>query len=246
MRRACASDPEGQMSRRAFASACTLLAGKVALAAPTSPALLEAAADEKDVDISDEVQRRSRALLLQARLSAAHTGQALLACTRNHEHTHWARGPRAQELRKKLEYDVTKNQFMVTGTLTRSLYDEVVSCRIFESLLFFHFPCKLSSLPTRAVTRACMALHYGWGCYILFLFFLASDLHQSAGMLARTQECTFTDEIDTYTLDKWIQGTALLFKNDYSKVSPLLTLSRPLLLSLLTCMRACCFPADGA
>ncbi len=33
-----------------------------------------------------------------------------------------------------------------------------------------------------------------------------------------TQNCMFTDEIDTYTLDKWIKGTALLFKNDYSKV----------------------------
>ena len=32
-----------------------------------------------------------------------------------------------QELRKKLEYDVVKNQFMVTGVLTRSLYDEVHS-----------------------------------------------------------------------------------------------------------------------
>jgi hypothetical protein len=32
------------------------------------------------------------------------------------------------------------------------------------------------------------------------------------------QACTFTDEIDTYTLDKWIQGTSLLFKNDYSKM----------------------------
>ena len=60
-----------------------------------------------------------------------------------------------EELRKKLEYDVTTNQFMVTGALTRSLYDE---------------------------------------------------------------SCTFTDEIDTYTLDKWIQGTGLLFKNDYSKM----------------------------
>jgi len=28
--------------------------------------------------------------------------------------------------------------------------------------------------------------------------------------------CTFTDEIDTYSLDKWIQGTQKLFKNDYS------------------------------
>jgi hypothetical protein len=37
-------------------------------------------------------------------------------------------------------------------------------------------------------------------------------------LLVRTQECMFTDEIDTYTLDKWIKGTALLFKNDYSKV----------------------------
>ena len=60
-----------------------------------------------------------------------------------------------EELRKKLEYDVKTNQFMVTGALTRSLYDE---------------------------------------------------------------SCTFTDEIDTYTLDKWIQGTGLLFKNDYSKM----------------------------
>ena len=51
-------------------------------------------------------------------------------------------GIRAQELSKKLEYDITKNQFMVTGTLTRSLYDEVVSCCIVESLLFFYFPCK--------------------------------------------------------------------------------------------------------
>ena len=41
---------------------------------------------------------------------------------------------------------------------------------------------------------------------------LARNLH------AHTQSCTFTDEIDTYTLDKWIQGTGLLFKNDYSKV----------------------------
>ena len=61
----------------------------------------------------------------------------------------------SQELRGKLEYDIKENQFMVTGTLTRSLYAE---------------------------------------------------------------SCEFTDEIDTYTLDKWIQGTGLLFKNDYSKV----------------------------
>jgi len=60
-----------------------------------------------------------------------------------------------EELRKRLEYDVVSNQFMVTGTLTRSLYDE---------------------------------------------------------------KCTFTDEIDTYTMDKYIQGTGLLFKNDYSKL----------------------------
>ena len=59
MRRASASDPERQMSRRALVSTCTLLAGgKAALAAPASPALLEAAADEKDVGISDEVQHR--------------------------------------------------------------------------------------------------------------------------------------------------------------------------------------------
>lgn len=32
------------------------------------------------------------------------------------------------------------------------------------------------------------------------------------------ESATFTDEIDTYTLDKWIQGTGLLFKNDYSKM----------------------------
>jgi len=45
-----------------------------------------------------------------------------------------------------------------------------------------------------------------------------SDLVCVDVLLVRTQECMFTDEIDTYTLDKWIKGTALLFKNDYSKV----------------------------
>jgi hypothetical protein len=81
---------------------------------------------------------------------------------------------------------------------------------------------------TRAGARRSLM---GGGC----ISFLASDVHHSAGILVRTQECTFTDEIDTYTLDKWIQGTALLFKNDYSKVSRQLTLPRPLLRSLLTC-----------
>ena len=59
------------------------------------------------------------------------------------------------ELRAAVEKDVVQQQFMVTGALTRELYDE---------------------------------------------------------------SCTFTDEIDTYTLDKWVKGTALLFKNDYSKM----------------------------
>lgn len=43
----------------------------------------------------------------------------------------------------------------------------------------------------------------------------------TSGTLTRSlyaESCTFTDEIDTYTLDKWIQGTGLLFKNDYSKM----------------------------
>eukprot|EP00960_Hanusia_phi_P070023 767219-Hanusia_phi.AAC.1 len=58
-----------------------------------------------------------------------------------------------EQFKKMLHDDVVNNQFMVTGALTRSLYDE---------------------------------------------------------------KCTFTDEIDTYTLDKWMDGTAKLFKNDYS------------------------------
>jgi len=60
-----------------------------------------------------------------------------------------------EEFKSKLREDVVKNQFMVTGALTRSLYDE---------------------------------------------------------------KCTFTDEIDTYTLEKWMDGTAKLFQNDYSKM----------------------------
>jgi len=60
-----------------------------------------------------------------------------------------------EELAKKVTFDVKDRQFMVTGDLTRSLYDE---------------------------------------------------------------SCTFTDEIDTYTLDKWIDGTSKLFRNDYSKM----------------------------
>ena len=60
-----------------------------------------------------------------------------------------------EELRAAVEKDVTEKQFMVTGVLTRGLYDE---------------------------------------------------------------SCTFKDGIDTYSLDKWIEGTGLLFKNDYSKM----------------------------
>mmetsp|Transcript_10598 Transcript_10598/g.23677 ORF Transcript_10598/g.23677 Transcript_10598/m.23677 type:complete len:229 (-) Transcript_10598:81-767(-) len=60
-----------------------------------------------------------------------------------------------EELRAAVAKDVTEKQFMVTGSLTRGLYDE---------------------------------------------------------------SCTFQDDIDTYTLDKWLKGTALLFKNDYSKM----------------------------
>ena len=37
-----------------------------------------------------------------------------------------------EELRKKLEYDVKTNQFMVTGALTRSLYDE--SCTFTDEI----------------------------------------------------------------------------------------------------------------
>ena len=62
---------------------------------------------------------------------------------------------------------------------------------------------------------------------------LARNLH------AHTQSCTFTDEIDTYTLDKWIQGTGLLFKNDYSKVkSDGYACLQPLVLAL--CSRRDC------
>ena len=64
-----------------------------------------------------------------------------------------AQGICVQELRKKLEYDITQNQFMVTGTLTRSLYAEVGSCCIAEALLFCHVPCsclQLSPPRTRA------------------------------------------------------------------------------------------------
>uniref|UniRef100_A0A7S0LVG1 Plastid lipid-associated protein/fibrillin conserved domain-containing protein n=1 Tax=Cryptomonas curvata TaxID=233186 RepID=A0A7S0LVG1_9CRYP len=59
------------------------------------------------------------------------------------------------KLKAMVESDIRDRQFLVTGQLTRSIYDE---------------------------------------------------------------SCTFTDEIDTYTLDKWIQGTQLLFSNAYSHV----------------------------
>ena len=56
---------------------------------------------------------------------------------------------------KIVREDIETNQFLVTGTLTRDIYDE---------------------------------------------------------------SCTFTDEIDTYTLDKWIKGTGALFVGDKSHV----------------------------
>ena len=98
--------------------------------------LAEAPAKEKDVGISDEV--------LEMPL-------VLLRCTVFFwmpRHSQYARpAPRIltgvygvpQELRKKLEYDITNNQFMVTGTLTRSLYAEVLPCRMFASVLFCRF-----------------------------------------------------------------------------------------------------------
>ena len=223
------------MSRRGFVSACTLLVGgKAAPAAQMSPAmpLTQAPAEEKERGISDEV--------LEMPL-------VLLRCTVLFlmlQHSHYARpAPRIltgvhgvpQELREKLEYDITNNQFMVTGTLTRSLYAEVLPCRMSASVLFCRFPLSLLSLlQVLAFSDATLVSVLGFLLFIprvkrLFIanvkgtFSSMSESYQSDlvcvdVLLVRTQECMFTDEIDTYTLDKWIKGTALLFKNDYSKV----------------------------
>ena len=61
----------------------------------------------------------------------------------------------AAKLAELVRADIEQNQFLVTGKLTRSLYDE---------------------------------------------------------------SCTFKDEIDTYTLDKWIKGTGALFVGEKSHV----------------------------
>eukprot|EP00747_Dinoflagellata_sp_TGD_P056656 gnl/TRDRNA2_/TRDRNA2_150217_c0_seq1.p1 gnl/TRDRNA2_/TRDRNA2_150217_c0~~gnl/TRDRNA2_/TRDRNA2_150217_c0_seq1.p1 ORF type:complete len:287 (-),score=52.73 gnl/TRDRNA2_/TRDRNA2_150217_c0_seq1:121-981(-) len=65
------------------------------------------------------------------------------------------RGLSAKELAAIVQADIDKRQFLVTGDITRSIYDE---------------------------------------------------------------SCTFKDEIDTYTLEKWVKGTSALFAGDCSHV----------------------------
>ena len=132
------------------------LAPAAGIARPRAFALLARAVADETEGLPVTASRRavigatlSAALAAGPSAHAAPAGDAVPAASEKDV------GLSDEELRKKLEYDVTTNQFMVTGALTRSLYDE---------------------------------------------------------------SCTFTDEIDTYTLDKWIQGTGLLFKNDYSKM----------------------------
>ena len=132
------------------------LAPAAGIARPRAFALLARAVADETEGLPVTASRRavigatlSAALAAGPSAHAAPAGDAVPAASEKDV------GLNDEELRKKLEYDVKTNQFMVTGALTRSLYDE---------------------------------------------------------------SCTFTDEIDTYTLDKWIQGTGLLFKNDYSKM----------------------------
>ena len=91
---------------------------------------------------------------------AATTGTAALLPTRAASATGTAVGEKRRnlspaELAKVVQTDLEQNQFLVTGQLTRDVYDE---------------------------------------------------------------SATFTDEIDTYTLDKWIKGTAALFVGEQSHV----------------------------
>ena len=161
------------MGRRAFLGASS--ASLVLAVAPTPVFSLQpSTSQDKDLGISDEVFAVERvvALLRQHQYGMLAPHDYAIICPAHNRRYVCIYLP--QELREKLEYDIKENQFMVTGTLTRSLYDE---------------------------------------------------------------SCTFTDEIDTYTLDKWIQGTGLLFKNDYSKVTPK-TLSIACCSSW--CARACC------
>jgi len=58
----------------------------------------------------------------------------------------------------------------------------------------------------------------GCSCAIMHLYVCVTWLIAMWHDSLKWQSCMFTDEIDTYTLDKWISGTSLLFKNDYSKV----------------------------
>ena len=60
---------------------------------------------------------------------------------------------------------------------------------------------------------------------MLFSAVVAADVTERQflvnGQLTRSvydESCTFQDEIDTYTLDKWISGTQKLFVGDKSKV----------------------------